>query len=872
MMQLICFLVTLLLFASSAFATTYTVKSSGGSYTTITACAAVAVAGDTCEVYNGTYAGFTPANSGSSGGGYITFTAASGQSPVISGSVNVLLKSYITISGFVIDGGGVGGKGSMGQRGSHIKVKNNNFTKTTAIGVDLNHDDVLIDNNTFTYTTNDVFSNMGHRSTIRNNTVTEANDTGDVHLDFFQSWGDSTSHINLQQCLIEGNTYLYGHGLGNVHYILINDTSGGVEPVTNLIVRYNKTKNIEGSYFVALDNNNAAASTKNVTYNNTLASTGRFDQFFVDYSASSYSSTMNNLLYDALSLSGAYGTYRGSKSGIVQSYNLYYSPAGTMTFGEPASSETGAVKNQNPIYNTSNFSIASNSPAVNAGGPLTTVAVADSGSGTSLYVTKAEFFQPGGWGGTEVQADWIAVGTTSNIAQISSIDYTNNIITLANTISRSDGDSVWLYKKSDGVRVLYGTAPDIGAHEYQSEVDTTAPVRSALSPSGEQSCSSDPRDVVLSLTTDENATCKYGEDVAYASMAGTFDGTGTTSHSKTLSLACDATYQYFVRCKDSLDNTNLSSVEINFTIAPYAADTTKPTWTSSTLGTDGRTLTLVLNEAVKRGASYADTQVTITPTGGAATLSYVSGDNSTTWIFNTSRVILSTETLTTSITQPGDGIEDLAGNDLDAVATKVTTNNSTQTAITGDARSIWPSDVTVGAAIWYGGAIEIGVKFGSTVAGVITGIRFYKDVSDTGTHTGSLWTSTGTLLSTVTFTGESASGWQQMSFAAPVHIAANTTYVASYFCPTGNGTSTSAYFATSGVVNSPLYALQTAVGSGYNGAYLFSATSAFPSSGSPTGRNYWVDVVFGQRQILNVSPPTGIGIISFTGSQTLTFE
>ena len=39
------------------------------------------------------------------------------------------------------------------------------------------------------------------------------------------------------------------------------------------------------------------------------------------------------------------------------------------------------------------------SPAVDAGGPLTTVAAADSGSGTSLVVDDATYFQPG-WAGT----------------------------------------------------------------------------------------------------------------------------------------------------------------------------------------------------------------------------------------------------------------------------------------------------------------------------------------------------------------------------------------------------------------------------------------------------------------------------------------
>src|SRR5262249_61085881 len=95
---------------------------------------------------------------------------------------------------------------------------------------------------------------------------------------------------------------------------------------------------------------------------------------------------------------------------------------------------------------------------------------------------------------------------------------------------------------------------------------------------------------------------------------------------------------------------------------------------------------------------------------------------------------------------------------------------------------IWPSNPT--PAIVDGGdpgSVELGVKFRSDVAGTITGIRFYKSAANTGTHVGSLWSVGGTRLATVNFTGETASGWQQMNFATPVAIQANTDYVASSF-------------------------------------------------------------------------------------------
>ena len=89
------------------------------------------------------------------------------------------------------------------------------------------------------------------------------------------------------------------------------------------------------------------------------------------------------------------------------------------------------------------------------------------------------------------------------------------------------------------------------------------------------------------------------------------------------------------------------------------------------------------------------------------------------------------------------------------------------------------------------GSVTLGLRFSSDVPGVVTGIRYYKAAGNTGTHTGNLWSSTGTQLATVTFAGESASGWQQASFSSPVAIVANTTYVVSYTAPRGGYSSIS---------------------------------------------------------------------------------
>ncbi|GHH64146.1 hypothetical protein GCM10017673_06310 [Streptosporangium violaceochromogenes] len=138
-------------------------------------------------------------------------------------------------------------------------------------------------------------------------------------------------------------------------------------------------------------------------------------------------------------------------------------------------------------------------------------------------------------------------------------------------------------------------------------------------------------------------------------------------------------------------------------------------------------------------------------------------------------------------------------------------------------------------------AITLGVKFRSSTAGTVTGIRFYKGSGNTGTHIGALWNNLGQSLGTVTFTGETSSGWQQADFATPIPITANTTYTASYFAPAGRYSLTRPYF-TSAYTNGPLTALADGAGGG-NGVYTYGASSTFPTSNFQAS-NYWVDVVF----------------------------
>ena len=172
--------------------------------------------------------------------------------------------------------------------------------------------------------------------------------------------------------------------------------------------------------------------------------------------------------------------------------------------------------------------------------------------------------------------------------------------------------------------------------------------------------------------------------------------------------------------------------------------------------------------------------------------------------------------------------------------TPLPTNTPTPAAVTCPC-SLWSTSVVPSIpAVGDASAVELGVQFRTNVNGYITGLRFYKGSTNTGTHVGNLWTSTGSLLATATFTNETASGWQTVAFASPVPVTANTTYVASYQAPTGHFAVDRSYF-NSGYSNSPLYAYGAGEVTAGNGVYRY--PSGFPNA-SYQASNYWVDVVF----------------------------
>lgn len=155
--------------------------------------------------------------------------------------------------------------------------------------------------------------------------------------------------------------------------------------------------------------------------------------------------------------------------------------------------------------------------------------------------------------------------------------------------------------------------------------------------------------------------------------------------------------------------------------------------------------------------------------------------------------------------------------------------------------------------------VELGVRFKPAVDGVVTGVRFYKGPANTGTHTGSLWSGT-VRVATVTFTGETDSGWQTAKFATPVIVKAGTEYIASYLAPVGR------YAIETGYAWPKVSGNLTGLGSLYQyGGGLPNAT--FGSS------NYFVDVLYiptGSAPTTTSAPPTTTATTTATSAPAST--
>ncbi len=322
-------------------------------------------------------------------------------------------------------------------------------------------------------------------------------------------------------------------------------------------------------------------------------------------------------------------------------------------------------------------------------------------------------------------------------------------------------------------------------------------------------------------------------------------------------------------------------VDVVFTTTPPGPDTTPPTVTSfspaagaANVNADAN-VTVTFSEAMNAASVNGSTVELRDPSNAlvSATVSYNAA--SLTATLDPTATLAAGVTYTARVRGGGTDprVKDVAGNALAADVTWTFTTAALPTCPC----SIWGSGATPAApADPESAELELGVKFQSDVSGWVTKLRFYKGATNTGTHIGSLWTSSGTLLASATYSGETASGWQEVTLATPVAIAANTTYVASYHTTVGHYAVDNGYFATSGVNNPPLRAPATGAVGG-NGVFKYGPIG-FPAE-TFNGNNYWVDVVFTTAPpdttpptVASFSPAAGATNVSPTANVTVTFS
>lgn len=375
--------------------------------------------------------------------------------------------------------------------------------------------------------------------------------------------------------------------------------------------------------------------------------------------------------------------------------------------------------------------------------------------------------------------------------------------------------------------------------------DTTPPAISAISATPGSTSAT------ITWTTNENANSVVLFGTSPGNLNLNASGPASvTAHSVTLTgLAMGTPYYFRVSSTDTAGNTATAptGTPLSFT----TIDTTPPVLSSVTAvpnfgGT--ATITWTTNKQANSRVDYGTSAGSLTQTVTSGT--FVTSHSITitgltagaTYYFR----VTSADSLNNSATSPTPPAEPAS---------------FVQTAFI----SIWPSTTVPGTVDGNDpGAVELGMKFRADSPGLVSGVRFYKSAANTGTHIGNLWTSTGTLLASVTFTNETASGWQQANFASPVAISANTTYIVSYFAPNGRYSINTNFFTTSGVNNPPLRALQNGV-DGPNGLYRYGSASGFPNQ-SWNASNYWVDVVFAEDD----EPPVISNVSAATTSSTAT--
>jgi hypothetical protein len=327
-------------------------------------------------------------------------------------------------------------------------------------------------------------SSASHHIVIKNNTIHD-NATAEGGADNLDLGG----HAANQHYLVDGNEVYGGggsfklHGGANSFHIARFNRFTGVNYVCynypNPQVVYNNTFVDTGqSVMFWTESATGAVTLGDTSFNG--GDVGRMnwknDLFFQEAQSSDYILLCSgrgatiDVTYRSVRFQNSLYTFSPGQRMIWGTYALYAGPITPSTFAAFQASNSPDFPDTGSIYSTSanqqmfvdyparDYHLVSGSTAIDAGTPLTKATNSGRRSQT-LKVERASYFHDGyPLNGEYLNTrDSIVIGNNSP-ALIVSIDYPNNTITLARSLTWNSGDTVTLPYR--------GTRPDIGAFEF----------------------------------------------------------------------------------------------------------------------------------------------------------------------------------------------------------------------------------------------------------------------------------------------------------------------------------------------------------------------------------------------------------------------
>ncbi|WP_417563765.1 DUF4082 domain-containing protein [Microbacterium sp.] len=428
--------------------------------------------------------------------------------------------------------------------------------------------------------------------------------------------------------------------------------------------------------------------------------------------------------------------------------------------------------------------------------------------------------------------------------------YMSNNTDLPVTVTAAEGKTR-LWRNTSLTSLAPGTSQALAAHTvgYESDED----VDNGFRPAG-----------LIQLSTTIGPTPQYLTDYGNVVVP------GTTEHHLTLYRAPSGALVFgagTIQWGWGLDATHdgdgapadprMQQAEVNMLADMGAQPSTLMSGlVAATASTDTTPPTTVITSPAAGATIAGGTKVTVTGTaadvGGVVAGVEVSTDGGTTW-----HPATGTTSWTYTYIQQGSGTASITARAIDDSANYSKTGTSLSVKVTGP-YSVF-GDTTPGTpSADDTGAVELGLQFTPTSDGYVNGVRFYKGTANTGTHVGSLWSATGQRLGSVTFTNETATGWQSALFTTPIEVIAGQKYTVSYTAPNGGYAADALYWPYHARPTTPV-SVQSGVGAAAPGVYGVPGTM-------PTATwyetNYYVDVLFDKidgspLRILSTSPVQG---------------